>query len=88
MAKKSPAEKLALAQISEELLLMRALVARLNLKLHDINCVAQQLSDLLAVLIVARIAGDDGEVEKLLDEIIRDTPKWAQHSKCAEKRVH
>ncbi len=88
MARKSPAEKLALAQISEELLLMRALVARLNLKLHDINCVAQQLSDLLAVLIVARIAGDDGVIKKVLDEIIRDTPQWAQHSTCAKKRLH
>ena len=72
MAKKSPAEKLALAQISEELLLMRGLVARLNLKLHDINCVAQQLSDLLSALIAARVRGDHAAVEALLDEIIRD----------------
>ena len=88
MAKKSPAERLALVQISEEPLLMRDLVARLNIKLHDLNCVAQQLSDLLSVLIVARISRDDGVIEKLLDEIIRDTPKWAQHSRCAGKRVH
>lgn len=88
MAKKSPSERLTLAQVFDELWLMRSQVARLNIKLHDMNCVAQKLSGLLSALILARASGEEGVIEKLLDEIILNTPKLAQYSKCAGKRVH
>ena len=85
MAKKSPAERLTLVQLFDELWLMRSLVDELNIKLHDTNCVAHQLSDLLYALIAARARGDHAAVEALLDEIIL---RWETHSKCAGKRVH
>ena len=66
-----------------------ALRDRLCDSLHSTTRAAHELGDLLALLVAARVGGDDAAVAALLDQIIRDNHILPPPgSEPAGKRLH
>lgn len=57
-------------ELREELWRMNQQNMLLSMRLHDMNCLAQRLSELLRRVVEARVSDDHDGVNGVLDEII------------------